>query len=416
MNVNLNIDKSYFNEKYLQYFNKTNRYMIFYGGAGSGKSHYISRKLIIDLILHKKKLLVIRQVYSDIADSVFAEFISALEDLKIIKFVTINKAPFKITFPNGSVILFKGADRESKLLSISGVDICWIEEASEISKELFNQLELRLRGGKHKKQFYLSFNPISENHWLKAEFFDNNVSDTSICHSTYLDNRFLDDDYIRTLNNMKIRNPQKYQVYALGHWGVLGDRVYNNWIVNNFNINEVLNSNKKLIKSVGLDFGFKADPAALVATVIDMENRRLYVYDELYVYGKKNNELAELIKAKGYEKSQIYADNQEQKSIAELKDLYGIKNIHATKKGKDSIKHGIQFLEQFEIIVHTSCENIQNEFESYVYPKDKITGKYKDKPVDANNHLMDALRYAVEKYSVNKKGKFKTYSKSILGL
>lgn len=415
--VKINIDASYFNYKYLKYINRNERYQIFYGGAGSGKSYFLATKLVLKLLSEKHKLLVIRKTYASIEQSVYTEILNAIDNLKIRKFLKIKKSPFHIIFPNGSEIIFKGADDENKLLSISGITLCWVEEASEIDKELFNQLELRLRGGTAKKQFFLSFNPISATHWLKTEFFDNPKPDSFICHSTYLDNRFLDEEYVKTLIDLKIRNHQKYEVYALGKWGVMGKRVYDNWKKARFTINDVMKESKgKARKVFGMDFGYVADPTTLTCAFIDFDNRKIWIYDEMFEHGLLNNQIAERIIKKGYTKEIITADSAEQKSIAEIKK-YGVPRIRPARKGGGSIMQGIQFLQQFEIIVHEDCVNTIEELENYSFVKDKKTGQYINKPVDKYNHIMDALRYAVEEYSAAQAGKtIKTLSKTMLGI
>lgn len=403
--ITLNVDKSYFNDKYVPYLNRDERYQIFYGGSGSGKSYFLATKLIIDLIQKQQKLLVIRQTFASIRDSVHAEIVSALARMKLLQYVKVSKSTLNITFPNGSQIIFKGADDENKLLSISGIDLVWVEEASEISKDLFNQLELRLRGGSDKKKFYLSFNPISANHWLKQEFFDNPKEDSIVCHSTYLDNRFLDDEYIKNLMDMKDRNPQKYEIYALGKWGTTGKQVYTNWKVQEFAVHELIQENNTLKAVFGMDFGYVADPSTLIASLIDVENRKLYIFDEMYEHGLLNNQIAEKVIEMGYAKEMIIADSAEKKSIAEIKG-YGIKRIKPAKKGGGSIMQGIQFIQQFEIIVHPDCKYTIDELENYSFQKDKQTGAYLNKPTDNYNHILDALRYSLEPYSKGNKIQF----------
>lgn len=412
--VTVNIDASFFNKKYIPYLNRDERYQIFYGGSGSGKSYFLATKLVLDLFKEKHKLLVIRQTFASIRDSVHAEFISALERMKLIQYVKVSKTSLTITFPNGSQIIFKGADDENKLLSISGITMVWVEEASEISKDLFNQLELRLRGGSKKKKFFLSFNPISANHWLKQEFFDNPKEDSIICHSTYLDNKFLDEEYIQTLLEMKHRNPLKYEVYALGKWGSMGKKVYENWKVQEFNVNEIVKANHKIKSAFGMDFGYIADPTTLVCSLVDLENRKLYIFDEMYEHGLLNNQIADRIKEMGYAKEIIIADSAEQKSIEEIK-RYGISRIKPARKGSGSIMAGIQFIQQFDIVAHPSCTHTIDELENYSFKKDKATGQFINQPIDAYNHILDALRYSLEPYS---KGtdKVKVLNKSIFGL
>lgn len=415
MAVKINIDaKSYFNEVYLPYLNRQERYQVFYGGAGSGKSFFLASKLILDLLKSKQKLLVVRQVFASIRDSVYEEIVSAINRMGVDKLCVISKSTLDITFLNGSKIIFKGADDERKLLSISGIDMVWVEEASDITKELFNQLELRLRGGSGKKKYFLSFNPVSATHWLKTEFFDNPREDSFICHTTYKDNRFLDDEYIASLEEMKERNPQKYQVYALGEWGTSNKQVYENWKVEPVNVSQVVQQNRGIVSSFGMDFGYVADPSTMIATLVDMENKKLYIFDEMYEHGLLNNQIADRIKRMGYAKERIVADSAEPKSIAELKNL-GLSRITGAKKGKDSIQFGIQFILQFEIIVDPKCVNTINELQNYGYKKDKATGQYSNTPVDDYNHLMDALRYAMEPFSKKKVGAVKI-TKGLLGL
>lgn len=414
MAVKINIDASYFNEVYLPYLNRQERYQVFYGGAGSGKSFFLASKLILDLLKTKQKLLVVRQVFASIRDSVYEEIVSAINRMGVDKLCVISKSTLDITFLNGSKIIFKGADDERKLLSISGVDMVWVEEASDITKELFNQLELRLRGGSAKKKYFLSFNPVSATHWLKTEFFDNPREDSFICHTTYKDNRFLDDEYIASLEEMKERNPQKYQVYALGEWGTSNKQVYENWKVEPVNVSQVVQQNRGIVSSFGMDFGYVADPSTMIATLVDMENKKLYIFDEMYEHGLLNNQIADRIKRMGYAKERIVADSAEPKSIAELKNL-GLSRITGAKKGKDSILFGIQFILQFEIIVDPKCVNTINELQNYGYKKNKTTGQYSNTPVDDYNHLMDALRYAMEPFSKKKVGAVKI-TKGLLGL
>ena len=196
-------------------------------------------------------------------------------------------------FPNGSRIIFKGSDYEAKPLSISGNNLVWVEEASEITKDLFNQLELWLRGGAGKKLFCLSFNPISALHWLKEEFFDNPKEYSLICQSTYLDNRFLDKEYIANLLDMKERNPQKYEVYALCKWGTTGKKVYENWSVQHFDYHTLIQENHRARAVLGMDFGYVSDISTFVCSLVYVANRKIYTFDEMYEHGLLKNQIAE---------------------------------------------------------------------------------------------------------------------------
>jgi phage terminase large subunit len=411
--INLNVSKAMFNKPYLPYLETDNRYNVFYGGAGSGKSRFLAMKLTLDLLKKKSKLLVVRQTFASIRDSVYAEFLDVFETFKITDYLSISKSTLTIDFPNGSQIIFKGGDDETKLLSISGVDLCWVEEASQISYDLWGQLKLRLRGGTGKKRFYLSFNPISALHWLKREFFDNPPEGVTICHTTYKDNRFLDAEYIASLEEFKERDPVKYAVYALGQWGVMGRKVFENWKVEDFRKSDLVKQNNALEMAVGMDFGYVSDPSTLICSLIDVANRKLYIFDELYEKGLLNNELAERVTELGYAKERIIADSAEKKSIEELRG-YGLRRIKAAAKGAGSIQTGIQYVQQFDIIVHPTCSHTIDEFENYSYKKDKATGKYTNQPIDNYNHLIDALRYSLEPFRKNTK--LRTINAKLFGI
>lgn len=401
------------NDKYIPYLNRDERYQIFYGGSGSGKSHFIATNLVLELFNETKTLMVVRNTFTSIRDSVYSEIVQALQRMDLYHLVKVYKSTFDIEFPNGSKIIFKGADDENKLLSIVGVDIVWIEEAYEITKEIFNQLELRLRGGSHKKKFFLSFNPINSQSWLKEEFFDNPKDDSFICHSTYLDNKFLDEAYIATMLDMKERNPEKYKVFALGEWGNTGKAVFTNWKEEEFDPYKIIRENPQIKLALGLDFGF-VDPSVLAVALVNLEDKTLYIIDEIYQSGLTNDKLAELIIEKGYSKHHITADSAEAKSIEEMK-RNGIRKIQGAKKGAGSIRNGVQFISQFDVRILPTCTNALREFENYSYLKDKKTGQYTDKMEDANNHFIDALRYAMEQFS-RPFNKIKFLPKSMLGL
>ena len=413
--ININVDSSFFNSAYIPYLKRDEQYQVFYGGAGSGKSYFIVQNLIIRLLKQKQRLMVVRQTFNTHRDSTFAEFKVALENFGILDLCKISKSTLDIELPNGSTIIFKGADDESKLLSIQGITLTWIEEATELSKEIVDQLILRMRGGALRKHMFLSFNPISANHWLKKEFFDNPKPGSFICHTTYQDNRFLEQEYINTLLEMKERNPVKYDVYALGKWGTTGKKVYENWEVKEFNRYDLIKDKITLRSAVGLDFGYVADPTVLIAALVDEENREMYIFDEMYHHGLMNDEIAQEIIALGYSRERIIADSAEKKSIDEIKG-YGIPRIEPAKKGGGSVMQGIQFINQFKLYVHPKCEKTIDELENYAYKMDRQSGLYLNEPVDNYNHLLDALRYGMEPFHRKETRTIRTLPKSFLGL
>lgn len=202
------------------------RYMVFYGGAGSGKSYFAMQKILIKALRHKRKVLVIRKVGNTIKDSTWALFKElAYKMPETIK--SINKSEYTITFVNGSEFLFKGLDDPEKVKSIQGITDIVIEEASEITEDDFDQLDLRLRAKAGMLQICLMFNPVSKANWVYKRFFENGApEDTVICHTTYSDNPHLPEVYVKSLLRMKDRNPAYYKIYALGQFATLDKLVF----------------------------------------------------------------------------------------------------------------------------------------------------------------------------------------------
>lgn len=158
-----------------------------------------------------------------------------------------------------------------------------------------------------------------------------------------------------------------------------------------------------------------SDPTTLICSLVDVENRVLYIFDEMYEKGLLNNEIAGRIYEKGYHRERITADSAEKKSIDEMKG-YGISRIEPAIKGNGSIMQGIQYIQQYQIYVHPSCTHTIDELENYTFKKDRKTGQYLNEPIDDYNHLLDALRYALERFSKKQKKKARTMSKRMFGL
>jgi phage terminase large subunit len=229
--ITVQIPKKAFNETYLPYLDDHHRYLIFYGGAGSGKSYFIAQRYIRNLMCRPKmNVLVVRAVGNTNRDSTFALFKQIISKWGIGQLFKVNESDLRITCTNGNSVLFKGLDDTEKLKSITFAkgeltDI-WIEEASETLEADFNQLNIRLRGKGTQKQIVISFNPVDINHWLKKRFFDRKDDNIKIVHTTYKDNRFLDAEYVRLLESYKDTDPYYYAVYCLGQWGTYGKTIF----------------------------------------------------------------------------------------------------------------------------------------------------------------------------------------------
>ena len=391
---------------YKDFWNFKGRYRVCKGSRGSKKSKTTALFFIYSMMKYPgANLLVVRKVYRTLKDSCFTDLKWAINTLGVQDYWSVKESPLEIIYiPTGQKILFRGLDDPLKVTSITVEtgNLCWawIEEAYEINKEQdFNMLDESIRGTVEEplyKQITLTFNPWNERHWLKKRFFD--VEDENIMAKTtnYMCNEWLDDSDKKLFEDMKKNNPRRYQVAGLGNWGIVEGLVYENWEEKGFDVNEI--SKRRGVKSAfGLDFGYTNDPSAFFCGLIDVANKEIYVFDEIYENAMKNRQIAEEIIRKGYGKERIVADSQEPKSIDELYDL-GLKGIRKSRKGRDSINNGVQYIQDYKIIIHPRCVNFITEISNYMWDKDKFDNPI-NKPVDDFNHLMDAMRYALESYS-----------------
>lgn len=225
--INVQISKKVFNDKYLPYLENEDRYLVFYGGGSSGKSYFIVERYVKKLLSQKMNLLVVRQTGNTNRDSTFALFKQVISQWGVSSLFDITD--LRIKCHNGNEVIFRGLDDPEKIKSTTFengelTDI-WIEEATECQEEAVNQLKVRLRGGKSKKQMVLSFNPVNINHWIKRHFIDSKLA--TVCHSTYKDNKFLTEEDKEALESFKDTDPYYYNVYCLGLWGVLGKTFFN---------------------------------------------------------------------------------------------------------------------------------------------------------------------------------------------
>ena len=393
--------KLYINDRYIPYINNQKRIQLFYGGSSSGKSYFISQRTIID-VLNGRNYLILRNVASTLRNSVYNQIVKTIVDMGLKSEFQITKSEMAITcLKNKKQILFAGLDDVEKLKSVTPIDgvltDIWIEEATETKYEDYKQLTKRLRGidkEKFTKRITFTFNPILKTHWIYKEFFGNWQDDKNlyeddtmlIVKSTYKDNHFLSEDDVHSLENET--DSYFYEVYTLGNWGILGAVIFKNWHT------EDLSGRVKEFDHIfnGLDFGYAQDPNALIRIHLDNKHRKIYVFEEMYKAGMQDIELLEELK-KRIKNQYVVCDCAEAKTIAYLK-LNGIKALPC-KKGSDSINYGIRFLKGYEIIVDVQCQNFKNEIQEYHWAEDKY-GNTLDRPVDKNNHLLDALRYAVE--------------------
>lgn len=392
---------------YNKFWNSKKRYVVCKGSRGSKKSKTTALWHIVKLMQYPlSNALVVRKVERTLRDSCFSDLKWAIHKLGVDAYWKATTSPMELTYtPTGQKIIFRGLDDPLKITSISVpvgfINFVWIEEAYEINKESdFDMLDESVRGelpDGYFKRITVTFNPWNERHWLKARFFDNPSEDTLSMTTTYQCNEWLDESDLKLFEEMKKRNPRRYQVAGLGNWGQVDGLVFENWKEQVFTLSDIKNCQS----AIGLDFGYSVDPTAFIVSFIDTNNMKIYVWDEMYEKGLSNRQIYERISAMGYSKEEITADSAEPKSIDELRNL-GLRRIKGAKKGKDSINAGIQFLQNFEIMIHPRCVNFLTEIGSYTWDKDKF-GNLVNRPIDDFNHGIDGFRYGCEKYMVNKR-------------
>lgn len=409
MAVNLTISRNQFVPKLFPLLEDyTHRFEGYKGSAGSGKSYFITQKIVVRCCKEKIRVLVCRRYASTIRNTCFALFKEVLEKWQLMPYVKIRETDFNIRFPNGSEIIFTGLDEETKLLSLANITTIFVEEVYEVAQETFEQLNLRLRGGVN-QQILFAFNPISKNHWLYNFCVVNPPNNFVFSETTYKDNQFLSTEYIQSLEELKTRNPRKYAIFALGEWGNdVEGLVFQNWRVENF---DYLKLAESLEHRVGLDFGY-IDPTAIVSSLYDKENKRIYVIDCFYQRGMQLDQVAEQIRYMNLSKSTIYCDSAEPRSIDYLKSQH----FHAVPciKGRDSVSARIAFLQNQEIIILPNLKEIINEFENFAYKRDKSNQLKEGEYTHEFSHTIDALGYAYS--NIYTKNKLRTMNKSVLGL
>ena len=387
---------------YATYWNYKGRYKVVKGGRGSKKSTTTALWIIYKMMQYPlAKTLVIRRVFNTHKDSTYTQLKWASNVLGVSHLWKFSKSPLEATYvPTGQKILFRGLDDPMSITSITvehgHLCWCWFEEAFQIMNEDdFNKVDMSIRGELPQgyfKQIMLSFNPWSEKHWLKKRFFDVKDDDILAITTNYTCNEFLGSDDKKLFEKMKINNPRRYNIEGLGNWGIAEGLVYDNFEELEFNIDEI--KKRRNVKSAfGLDFGYTNDPTAFIASLIDLDNNEIYIFDEHYQKAMSNKMIADMIKYKGYSKEKIVGDSSEPKSIDDIK-RQGVYKIKGARKGKDSILNGIQYIQDFKIYVHPKCENTLIELSNYVW--DTKEGNVINKPIDDYNHLMDALRYSIE--------------------
>lgn len=410
--IELKLDKKLFAPKFYPYlFDYSHRFEFYMGSAGSGKSYFITQKLIIRAINEPIRILVCRKTATTIRQTVFSLFCDVIKKWKLSKYVKINLSDFRITFlHNGSEIIFTGLDEETKLLSLNNIGSIFVEEVYEVEQDLVEQLNLRMRGKAKNQQIIMAWNPISQDSWLYDFTVTNPPKSSVFIHSTYKDNPFLSLDYIETLEDLQFRNPQKWRVFGLGEWGINTDGlVFRNWRKDDLgDIRDLAKEGWEL--RVGMDLGF-VDPSTIVSSMFNEKTGTIYVFDSWSESGCQLDEIKKALEQREWitRHIKIYMDSADARAI----DYFRRQGYNAVQclKGPGSVESRITFLQNNEIVVNErSGQKLITELSNFSYIKDKKTGKYTEKTTHEYSHCIDGLGYAYS--DIYTKGRVRTFDRT----
>lgn len=408
MNINIQANASF-----KEVNRSRKRYIVMKGSAGSGKSYDTAQNYILRLMQDKGRNLVAMRK-SDITnrDSTFAELTGAIYRMfgdKADMYWKINTSPLQLVCKaNGNKIIFRGMNDEKQREKLKSITFqngkltdVWLEEATEFTQADIEIIDDRLRGELPPGQFYqirMTFNPVNKNHWIKKVFFD--IADPNVLthHSTYLNNRFIDDAYRSRMERRKLVDPEGYQIYGLGEWGEIGGLILQNYEVKELSQN--LNDYDDV--AIGQDFGFNHANAILL---LGWKDDDIYVLDEIYVFQKDTSEIIqEAIQHSIPTNKMMWCDSAEPDRIKMWKKA-GFYRANGVNKGgsKGSVKAQIDWLKQRNIYIHPHCINTIKEIQQWKWRKDEKSGEYLDEPVPFQDDAMAALRYGVEGWRNAKK-------------
>lgn len=350
------------------------RYIVEQGGTRSSKSYNILIWLIVYVLRNKGAVVsIVRKSFPSLRTSIMRDFFEILTNMGYYSETNHNKteSTYKL---NGGLFEFISVDTPQKIRGRKR-NICFINEANELTKEDYFQLNIRTTD-----RMICDFNP-SEDFWIYDEVVSRDDCDFHI--TTYKDNPFLSSNLVAEIERLKTTDEYYWQVYGLGQKAMIRGVVFSNWEVKAFDHNEIE------LKGYGMDFGFTNDPTTLIE--IRMMDGELWLRELIWRTGMTNQDIAERIKELEVQ-SEIVADSAEPKSIEELSRTGVV--VRGAIKGQDSIRAGIDLLRRYKINIHPSSDNLIKEFKNYKYKQDK-DGNYSNEPVDKFNHGIDALRYFV---------------------
>lgn len=425
--------KSLFSRVYDNAWRSKKRFVLLRGSRASGKSWFMGYKLILQMVSKpQSNIIVLRNVYDSNRNSTHKLLIATIKRLGFQDLFSWSDSETGVlTITRKSTrqkIFFCGMNNPESLTSFAveaGVlDTMWVEEAFEIEKwEALEKVIMNLRGEMpegYKVQIYMTFNPWSEETWLKSRFWDNcnlqldsngkeyGENEECYCITTnYLDNPWLSDDDRAYYALMKKRDPVYYEVAGLGNWGVIGGELCFPSLARRHLGDEINDLRKRddVQWSFGVDFGVTDDPSCFVAIAKDEINKDIYVYDEIYGKGLSVEELSDLIRAKGYAKQEMWCDGGIFKLAINQMVKNGISRAKPVKKARKKLDQIIS-LREYTFVFDTKCTNTIREFYNYRFDDKGV-------PMDKDDHTPDALRYAISGIDSRASFMFMDYASNI---
>ena len=363
------------------------RYKVYYGGRGGSKSWAFAMILLTLAAKNTMRVLCCREIQRSIEDSVYRLLTDLITNYGLDDFYQVKQNT--ITGLNGSAFFFTGLYRnQKKIKSYEGVDVCWVEEAEAVSQESWDYLIPTVR--KEGSEIWVSFNPDKPDDPAAAMFVESKRDNALVRKVTYADNPFFPETLREEMEYCKRTDYEKYLWIWEGEYRRLSDSL----IFSGKFKSEGFDTPKDATFYYGADWGFSNDPTTLVRCFI--QDNCLYIDNDIWGIGVDIDKTPELFDhVPGCRKWRIIADSARPETISYMRRS-GF-NIVGAKKGKGSVEDGIQFLRGFkEIIIHPRCKHTLDEFKTYSWKIDKLTGEALPVPEDKNNHCIDALRYAIE--------------------
>jgi phage terminase large subunit len=379
-------------ETHKRFFQSNARDILFAGSRGSGKSFSVADKIILTSLIEeskgkKLKNVVLRTSFTDLKDSCVATYRERLNTMKI-PHTYLDSIPFTITLPGGSKIIFRSISNDAhvdSIKSMTDINFLHIEEATSLEEQWYLTARAIVRGPKDQiRQRILTCNPKSKNHWIYKNFIQNPMPLSEYIFTRTEDNTFLAESDIQDLKNLQYTNPYRYKIDYLGQWSSLEGLIYTNWNI----VDKVPFAPSD--EWYGLDFGFN-DPTSLVK--ISKCDNELYLSQVIHRKELQPTQLKNLMRNLIPMNSYIYADCARPELISEL-FAYGFKNIRKSKKGVNSIQEGINYVRDFKLHILRDSVDLIKEIETYSYRTTK-DGIATEDPIDKDNHMMDAMRYAI---------------------